>query len=133
MRKGKANTVLSNSEKRVLELAARAIELRYLMYMPASYPHRSGLLYNKEDGRTAMWNPLIDDGDIFRLAVAALSVDLREVILSTPRVAQESLENQCARIREAFVLKLAESVQDIETKKTEKSADWKPMAGKAEQ
>jgi hypothetical protein len=79
------------------------------MYMPPSYPHRSGLLYRKDDGHTAMWNPLIDDGDMFRLAVAAPSVDLREVILATPQAVQESLETRCARVREAFVLKLIES------------------------
>jgi hypothetical protein len=120
--------VLSNSEKSVLELAARAIKLRYLMYMPASYPHRSGLLYNKEDGRVAMWNPLVDDGDIFRLAVAAPSVDLREVMLSMPQVVQESLENRCSRVREAFVLKVAESVADTEAKSHEKSAVLKSVA-----
>jgi len=124
--------VLSSSEKKVLELAARAIELRYLMYMPASYPHRSGLLYNKEDGRTAMWNPLVDDGDIFRLAVAAPSVDLREVILSTPRVVQESLESRCARVREAFVLALAESVTDAAAHHGN-SADLNPIAEKGEE
>lgn len=122
--------MLPNSEKRVLELAARAIELRYLMYMPESYPHRSGLLYKKEDGRTAMWNPLIDDGDIFRLAVAAPSVDLHEVILSTPQSVQESLENRCARIREAFVLTLAERVANADEKSGELSADLKPVAVK---
>lgn len=133
LKKGKANTVLPNSEKKVLELAARAIKLRYLMYMPATYPHRSGLLYNKEDGRAAMWNPLVDDGDIFRLAVAAPSVDLREVILSIPHAVQESLEIRCARVREAFVLKLAESVADAEAKNHENFADLKPVAEKAQQ
>lgn len=124
--------MLLNSEKTVLEMAARAIELRYLMYMPASYPHRSGLLYKKEDGRTAMWNPLIDDGDFFRLAIAAPSVDLREVILSIPQAVQESQENRCARIREAFVLKLANSVADAEEKDHENSTNLKPMVEKEE-
>lgn len=122
--------MLSNSEKIVLEMAARAIELRYLMYMPASYPHRSVLLYKKDDGRTAMWNPLIDDGDVFRLAIAAPSVNLREVILSTPRGVQESLESQCARIRESFVLKLANSVADAEEKNHENSTNLEPVVEK---
>lgn len=115
--------MLSSSEKRLLELAARAVELRYLMYMPPSYPHRSGLLYRKEDGRTAIWNPLVDDGDMFRLAVAAPSVDLREVILSTPKAVQESLENRCARVREAFVLKVAENAAATDAEHPESSTD----------
>lgn len=116
----------------MLELAARAIKLRYLMYMQASYPHRSGLLYNKEDGRTAMWNPLVDDGDLLRLAVAAPSVDLREVILSMPQAVQEGLETRCARVREAFVLKVAEAVAATEANNHDNSADLSPMAEKGE-
>lgn len=81
----------------------------------------------------AMWNPLVDDGDIFRLAVAAPSVDLREVILSTPQVIQESLENRCARIREAFVLKLAENAADDAVKNHENSAALNPVGEKGEQ
>lgn len=125
--------MLSNSEKRMLELAARAVEFKYLMYMPASYPHRSGLLYKKEDGRTGMWNPLVDDGDIFRLAVAAPSFDLREIILSTPKAVEESLENRCARVREAFVFKLAKSVANAEAKGCEDSAELGPVSEKGAQ
>lgn len=133
MRKRKANTVLSNSEKSVLEMAARAIGLKYLMYMPPSYPHRSGLLYMKEDGRSTLWNPLVDDGDIFRLAVAAPSIDLRDVILSTPRVDQESLENRCARVREAYVLKIVESVAGAESTSREQTSDVRSAAEKRDQ
>jgi hypothetical protein len=109
------NTLPINSEKNVLELVARVIELEYLMYMPASFPHRSGLLYKNGNARAAMWNPLIDDGDLFRLAVAAPFFDLREAILSVPQAVDESLENRCARVREAFVLNIAESVTNLES------------------
>lgn len=107
------NTVPINTEKRVLELVARVIDLEYLMYMPASFPHRSGLLYMTDNARTAMWNPLIDDGDLFRLAVAAPTFDLREAILSVPQAVDDGLENRCARVREAFVLKIAESITNV--------------------
>ena len=117
------NPIPPDREKIILELAAHVIELKYLMYMPASFPHRSGLLYKKEDGRTAMWNPLIDDGDIFRLAVAAPSFNLREVIFSVPQAFGESLENRCARVREAFLLSIAESITNAEATSCENPAD----------
>lgn len=66
--------------------------------------------------RTAMWNPLIDDGDLFRLAVAAPSFDLREAILSVPQVVDEILERRCTRVREAFVLAIANSAENFESK-----------------
>ena len=128
-----ADTVQPNFEKKVLELAARAIELKCLMYMPESYPYRSGLLYKRGDGRTAIWNPIIDDGDIFRLAVATPAVDLREVMFSMPQAVQDSLENRCARVREAFVLKLAETVAHAETKKHKESVELNPVAEKGQQ
>jgi len=124
------NTLPSDFEKRVLELTARVIELKYLMYMPATYPHRSGLLYTKEDGRVAMWNPIIDDGDIFRLAVAVPSFDLREVILSAPQASGDSLENRCARVREAFVLSIAQRAGHTETREYENRADPKTVLEK---
>lgn len=102
------------------------------MYMPATFPYSSGLLYKQVNGRTAMWNPLVDDGDLFRLAVAAPSFDLREVILSVPRACGESLEDRCARVREAFVLRIAESNVDLESKSRENSEDPKSVLEKGQ-
>lgn len=40
-------------EQRQLELAAKAAGIAYLMYMPHSFPHPSGLLCrDQQDGRT---------------------------------------------------------------------------------
>jgi hypothetical protein len=87
-------------EQRRLELAAKAAGITYLMYMPRSFPHRSGLLYRSEpNARTTIWNPLQDDGDLFRLALAVPSVNLHEIIV---RECSAGGDVAC-RVREAFV------------------------------
>jgi hypothetical protein len=98
------------TEQRLLELVANTVGFEYLMYVPASFPHRSGLLYKREHARMSVWNPLVDDGDLFRLAVAAPAVDLQKIINSVSRSCRDSLEIRCAVVREAFVQAVATMV-----------------------
>lgn len=97
----------SETEQKLLELVANAVGFDYMMYVPASFPHRSGLLYKREHARMSVWNPLVDDGDLFRLAVAAPAVNLQKIINSVTRPCQEKLETRCAVVREAFVQAVA--------------------------
>jgi hypothetical protein len=55
----------------------------------------------------SVWNPLIDDGDLFRLAVAIPAVNLQEIVSSISRSSQDNLEIRCAVVREAFVQAVA--------------------------
>ncbi|WP_413674374.1 hypothetical protein ACEN9H_08425 [Massilia cellulosiltytica] len=100
------------NEQRLLELVANMVGFEYLMYVPAAFPHRSGLLYKREHARMSVWNPLTDDGDLFRLAVAAPGVDLQKIIKSVSRSCQDGLELRCAAVREAFVQAVATMVLD---------------------
>jgi hypothetical protein len=102
----------SDIEQKLLELVANAVGFEYVMYVPTSFPHRSGLLYKREHVRMSVWNPLVDDGDLFRLAVAAPSVNLQRVIESAYRAGEEKLEMRCAYIRESFVQAVAKAVTD---------------------
>lgn len=87
-------------EQKRLELAAKAAGITYLMYMPRSFPHASGLLYRSEpNARTSIWNPLQNDGDLFRLALAVPNVNLHEIIARECRVGGDVAR----RVREAFV------------------------------
>lgn len=57
------------SDVELLELAAKAAGLRHIQYTN-DYDGRMGLMQCDEHGRhTYAWNPLLDDGDAFRLAV----------------------------------------------------------------
>lgn len=100
------------TEQRLLELVANMVGFEYLMYVPAAFPHRSGLLYKREHARMSVWNPLTDDGDLFRLAVAAPGVDLQKIIKSVSRSCQDGLELRCAAVREAFAQAVAAMVLD---------------------
>jgi hypothetical protein len=87
-------------EQRRLELAAKAAGITYLMYMPRSFPHPSGLLYRSEpNARTSIWNPLQNDGDLFRLALAVPDVNLHEIITRECRAGGDV----AGCVREAFV------------------------------
>jgi hypothetical protein len=87
-------------EQKRLELAAKAAGITYLMYMPRSFPHPSGLLYRSEpNARTSIWNPLQNDADLFRLALAVPNVNLHEIITRECRAGGDVAR----RVREAFV------------------------------
>lgn len=88
-------------EQRQLELAAKAAGLEYLMYQPYSFPHPSGLSYRSgPDARLSIWNPLDDDGDLLRLAVAVPSVDLHKIIVEAVKAGGADVGR---RVRQAFV------------------------------
>lgn len=74
-------TMTAHCERQLLENAARAIGFAYLMYVPTSHPHASGLLYRNVDGRLKVWNPRLNDADLLQLAVAAPSVNLHTLII----------------------------------------------------
>lgn len=99
------------TEQRLLERVANMVGFEYLMYVPAAFPHRSGLVYKREHARMSVWNPLTDDGDLFRLAVAAPEVDL-QIIKSASRSCQDRLGIRCATVREAFVQAVATMIVD---------------------
>lgn len=87
-------------EQRKLELAAKAAGITYLMYMPRSFPHPSGLLYRSQpNARTSIWNPLQNDADLFRLALAVPSINLHEIIVRECQAGGDVAR----RVREAFV------------------------------
>jgi hypothetical protein len=74
-------------EQKRLELAAKAAGITYIMYSPPSFPHPSGLLHRREpSARLSVWNPLQDDGDLLRLAVAVPHVDLHKIIVEACQV-----------------------------------------------
>jgi hypothetical protein len=87
-------------EQRRLELAAKAAGIAYLMYMPRSFPHPSGLLHRSEpNALTSIWNPLENDSDLFRLALAVPNVNLHEIIVRECQAGGDVAR----RVREAFV------------------------------
>lgn len=62
------------NDKTLLELAAKAIGLKYHAFVNAPF---IGYGLNIGDLETPIWNPLTDDGDALRLAVKLhLSMDL---------------------------------------------------------
>lgn len=97
----------SETERRLLELIADAVGFEYLTYVPALFPHRSGLLYNRVHAHMPVWNPLVDDEDLFRLVVAAPAVNLQEITNSLSQTCQHKFEIRCAFVREAFVRTVA--------------------------
>jgi hypothetical protein len=88
-------------EQQILETAARAVGFKYHMYVLASPPHRSGLLFTKPDSRTGVWNPLVDDADLPQLAVAAPTVNLQTFIVEAAKLGSEN-SSRLAYLREAF-------------------------------
>lgn len=88
-------------EQTQLELAAKAAGITYLMYQPYSFPHPSGLLYRPgPHASLSVWNPLDDDGDLLRLAVAVPSVDLHKIIVEVVKAGGADIGR---RVRQAFV------------------------------
>jgi hypothetical protein len=100
------------TEQRLLEQVANAVGFEYLMYVPASSPHRSGLLFKRGCARMSVWNPFVDDGDLFRLAVAVPAVDLQKIINATSRSSKDELELRCEIVREDFVQAVATMATD---------------------
>jgi hypothetical protein len=95
-------TTTAHCERQLLEQAARAIGFAYLMYVPPSYPHASGLLHRDADGRLKVWNPRINDADLLQLAVAVPSVNLHTLIVQ----ARDASTDDTARrkhVREGFL------------------------------
>lgn len=62
------------TDRELLELAAKAVGLinpRYNFNFGRDYEAPTGILHDLDGGRTTVsWNPLTDDGDALRLAVA---------------------------------------------------------------
>jgi hypothetical protein len=101
-------------EQKQLELAAKAAGIKYLMYVPYSHPHPSGLLYRRDSAsRLAVWNPLRDDGDLFRLGLAVPDVDLHQIIVEARAAGPDDLAR---RVRETFVRAVIERVEAEETR-----------------
>ncbi len=68
------------TEQKLLEQAAKRAGFDYLMYVPESWPHPSGLLYSRPNARVRVWNPCDNDGDLLYLAAAVPNVDLQRII-----------------------------------------------------
>lgn len=98
----------SETEQRLLELAANTVGLEYLNYVPASLPRRSGLLYKRGHARMSAWNPLPDDGDLFLVALTAPAVNLQKISRSN----RDKIEIRCPIVREAFVKAVSTMVID---------------------
>lgn len=105
----------SEAEQRLLELVANTTGFEYMMYVPSFFPHRSGLLYKRDHVRMSVWNPLVDDGDLFRLAAAAPAVNLQKIIDSVSRSCTDKPEIRCATVRENFVQAVAAMVLDADS------------------
>lgn len=58
------------TDRELLELAAKAAGIVQTGYVSEGQYHPAALLSNNEDYCSVRWNPLIDDGDALRLAVA---------------------------------------------------------------
>jgi hypothetical protein len=87
-------------EQNRLELAARAAGIDYVMYVRSCHLHPSGLLYRLDPAsRLTVWNPLENDGDLFRLALALPEVDLHKIMVE----ASSAGGDVARRVREAFV------------------------------
>lgn len=56
------------TDRELLELSAKAAGIVQTGYVSEGQYHHAALLYNNEDDCSVRWNPLIDDGDAFRLA-----------------------------------------------------------------
>jgi hypothetical protein len=103
-----ARRMTSETEKRLIELVTNTVGFECLMYVPASFPRRSSLLYKREHARMSVRNPLDDDGDLFRLAVAAPAVIPQKI----SRSSQDTIEIRCAIVREGLVKAVPTMVSD---------------------
>jgi hypothetical protein len=63
------------TEQRLLELVTYAVGFEYLADVHTPFLHCLSLLDKREHVRMSGWNPLVDEGDSFRLAVAAAEAD----------------------------------------------------------
>jgi hypothetical protein len=104
--------MISDTEQKLLEPDASTVGFEYMMYVPTSFSQRSGLLYRREHAPLSAWNPLVDDGDLFRLAVDASSFNLQRIIDSASGSGQQNLEIRCDYIRELLVRAVAKIVAD---------------------
>ncbi|MVW64212.1 hypothetical protein GPY61_30215 [Massilia sp. NEAU-DD11] len=92
----------AHCERQLLEKAARAIGFAYLMYVPATHPHASGLLYRNAAGRLKVWNPRINDADLLQLAVAVPSVNLHTLIIQARDASTDDTLRR-KHVRESFL------------------------------
>lgn len=60
---------MTNKDKTLLELAAKAAGLKNYRYCPAEDGLHACIEYDDEDDCTVVWMPHLDDGDALRLAV----------------------------------------------------------------
>ena len=60
---------MTDEDKTLLEMAAKAAKLKNYRYRPAEDGLHACIEYDDEDGCTVVWMPLCDDGDALRLAV----------------------------------------------------------------
>lgn len=102
----------SHSEQQLLELTAQAIGFDYLMYVPETYPHASGLLYRNATGRLQMWNPRLNDSDLLQLALAKPNINLHHVIVRACD-ASTNLASRRQYVRDAFVQAVADQCLPI--------------------
>ena len=60
---------MTDEDKNLLELAAKAAGLKNYRYCPAEDGLHACIEYDDEDDCTVVWMPHLDDGDALRLAV----------------------------------------------------------------
>jgi len=102
----------SDTERQFLKLVANGAAFEYVMYVPTSFSHRSGLLYKREYERMAVWNSLVGDSGLLRLAVAALSIHLQRIIHSASGSGRHDLEIHCTYMRESLLQADANAIAD---------------------
>lgn len=71
------------TDRELLELAAKAAGLKHVDYSGIDYDGRLGIVLVDEIGRHCSdWNPLADDGDALRLAMA-MRITVEQSLLET--------------------------------------------------
>jgi hypothetical protein len=70
------------------------------------------LFYKLEYERMSVCNPLVDDRDLFYLAITAPSFNLQRIIDSASGTGLQIFEVRCAYIREPFMTAAAKAVTD---------------------
>jgi len=105
-----------DNERELLELAAKAAGMDYLVWTPGSSPIVPG---EKRINGQMVWNPIHDDGDAFRLAVrlgieVGVYARISKCAATTPGAAFTAEEwlleggDHCAATRRAIVRAAAE-------------------------
>lgn len=61
------------TDRELLELAAKAVGIELM------FPTRASDVWPRRKDTWDLWNPLVDDGDAFRLGVACRAIGSREV------------------------------------------------------